>query len=296
MPPLCETPLVSDGTARLTEVRHALSAAGLSRHADSLTQRALPSVRLVGDAQIDVSAPGASRIGGLPELPPEVAWPSKAGAPLSFIAQLNLADLSVHDTEGLLPREGLLSFFYDAVSQQAWGFDPADRGSWAVMHTSASEVVALRDAPADLPADGQFPPLGLEAHSELTFPPGESFIVETLGLSFDERATYSEVLPDAEDVTAHRLLGHPEPIQGDMQLECQLVSHGLYCGDPSGYEEERAAPLAPGALDWRLLLQVDTEDENGMMWGDCGRLYFWIRHEDLVAGRWDGAWCVLQCY
>jgi uncharacterized protein YwqG len=32
-----------------------------------------------------------------------------------------------------------------------------------------------------------------------------------------------------------------------------------------------------------------------MMWGDVGRLYYWIKHDDLVARNWDLTWLILQC-
>ena len=85
------------------------------------------------------------------------------------------------------------------------------------------------------------------------------------------------------------------PVQNDMQLECELVSGGLYCGNPSGYEDPRAASLAAGAADWRLLLQIDTDDDANMMWGDCGMLYWWMRDDDIRNGRWDRAHLILQC-
>jgi uncharacterized protein YwqG len=53
--------------------------------------------------------------------------------------------------------------------------------------------------------------------------------------------------------------------------------------------------LRSGAADWRLLLQVDSEEHAGMVWGDAGRLYYWMRTQDLVARRFDQAWLVLQC-
>ena len=46
---------------------------------------------------------------------------------------------------------------------------------------------------------------------------------------------------------------------------------------------------------WKLLLQVDSDDASGMMWGDAGMLYHWIR-DDLAARRFDRTWCVMQCY
>lgn len=80
-----------------------------------------------------------------------------------------------------------------------------------------------------------------------------------------------------------------------MDLECQLVSHGLYCGDASGYQATRAKELEAGRQDWILLLQLDTDDDAGMMWGDGGMLYFWIRKEDLERSRFDRCWMILQC-
>ena len=94
----------------------------------------------------------------------------------------------------------------------------------------------------------------------------------------------------------HKLLGYPDPVQNEMQTECQLVSNGIYCGDADGYRSARAEALRPGAADWRLLLQVDSEEDRaGMMWGDVGRVYFWIRDQDLRMRNFDAVWCILQC-
>jgi uncharacterized protein YwqG len=80
-----------------------------------------------------------------------------------------------------------------------------------------------------------------------------------------------------------------------MQVKAQLVSHGLYCGDLSGYKDPRAAKLGTSATEWRLLLQIDSDEEAGMMWGDAGRIYFWLRREDLAARKFDAAHAILQC-
>lgn len=113
-------------------------------------------------------------------------------------------------------------------------------------------------------------------------------------MSRDELHRYAEVLPE-ETPPAHRLLCHPDPIQGDMQMECQLVTNGLYCGDGTAYDDPRSVVLQPGTVNWPLLLQVDSDDDAGMMWGDLGRIYYWIREADLAARAWDTAWPILQC-
>ena len=94
----------------------------------------------------------------------------------------------------------------------------------------------------------------------------------------------------------HQLLGYSAPVQdNDMDLQCQLVSNGVYCGDPTGYQDPRRAELEKGRSDWILLLQIDSDDRAGMMWGDAGLLYFWIRREDLARRDFTKVWMVSQC-
>jgi uncharacterized protein YwqG len=33
-----------------------------------------------------------------------------------------------------------------------------------------------------------------------------------------------------------------------------------------------------------------------MEWGDLGRLYLCARRHDLIAGRFDQCWLIMQCY
>lgn len=93
----------------------------------------------------------------------------------------------------------------------------------------------------------------------------------------------------------HRVGGYPEPVQGDPKLEAELVSHGLYCGDPSGYNRGKELRLWQGAMDWELLLQVDSDENANMMWGDVGRLYYLFRRQDLELRAFEKAWLVFQC-
>ena len=93
----------------------------------------------------------------------------------------------------------------------------------------------------------------------------------------------------------HRVLGHPFIIQNDdIFLDCQLASNDVYAGNPESLATARARELAPGAEGWQLLLQVSSDDNAGMMWGDGGMVYFCIRRQDLVTGEFDGCWAVVQ--
>jgi uncharacterized protein YwqG len=277
----------------LDEARARLAAAGLAHAADRILALARPAIRLTTRAAREGWPVGASRIGGHPDLPAGAEWPSWNGRRLSFLAQVNLEELRPYACGRSLPTEGLLQFFYDP-EQETWGFDPKDRGSWAVLFQASLQGLQ--------PTLGgrRFPGCRVTMTEVTTLPPWESHDFEQLGLTKKERDAYlgvTDALEDAhpEPALQHQLLGNPAAIQGDMQLECQLVSHGLYCGDLSGYNDPRSRQLEPGASDWRLLFQLDSDDAADMMWGDCGRLYFWMTEAALADRRFDTAWMILQC-
>jgi uncharacterized protein YwqG len=105
----------------LDEIRQALRAAGLERLAGEAERLTLPAIAIEAHAASDDDLPvGASKLGGQPDLPPDTEWPEHNGQPLGFLAQFNLAEVAPYDVESLLPRTGLLSFFYDFVAA-LWG-------------------------------------------------------------------------------------------------------------------------------------------------------------------------------
>ena len=88
------------------------------------------------------------------------------------------------------------------------------------------------------------------------------------------------------------LAGHPDQMQGDMTLQCAKVTAGYNCSEPE--PDAMGAALRKDAHEWRLLLQVPSAEGLGMLWGDAGCLYYWIREKDLRARRFDRCWLVLQ--
>lgn len=223
---------------------------------------------------------------------------SQGPMPLAFLCQLFLRDLHAATPLDLWPSEGSLAFFYDP--SQNWGFDPEARGHCRVFFVEENEELVTVSAPAGLPADSQFPNRPLTFTPEWTLP--TRLDIEGRDISIWGNEDYATLLQQfmpasSEREPVHRCGGHPQEIQGDMRLECQLVTNGLYCGDATGYQDPRRASLEPGASDWQLLLQIDSDEERiGWMWGDVGRVYFWIRRQDLASADFEGAWAVLQCY
>lgn len=255
-------------------------------------------------------AVGASKFGGCPDVPEHFVWPVFETAtpeddqvkprPLAFLAQFDCARLAPLDGEGLLPHEGVLSFFYELGSQR-WGYDPKDRGCARVLWFEGP--LSPAEFPGELPEEFRLPELEARL-SEGTDAP--DFQDACPALEYPWTANDYRYFDQARrelgmDYPANRsqLLGWPDLIQNNMTLECALVDRGYYLGGQ--WEniplEERAALRTPSVKEWQLLFQLDTVEDGDfeLMFGDCGRIYFYIRKEDLAQRRFDRVWLVLQC-
>lgn len=264
--------------------------------------------------------PVIGRFGGAPDVPEGFGWPwfvtdtyvddEVKPRPLSFLAQFDCAALAPLDGDGLLPHEGVLSFFYEVVSQR-WGYDPEDGGCARVFWFP--DKAALRPAafPEDLGDCCRFPELPIRGWSETEYPSYEEFAaaLDLLESCVKESARPWEAFEEIRKAVRggeaapppwHRLLGWPDIIQGNMTQECELVSRGYSTGNGlEGIPEEIWREIEETSPDnWRLLLQLDNGIGTGdfsLEFGDSGSIYFYIRKEDLAARRFDRVWLILQC-
>jgi uncharacterized protein YwqG len=270
--------------------------AAVPRLASEIEVQLLNAVRIDARLMEHLNLPvGVSRFGGTPDLPPEIEWPYKDETLLGFIAQLNIEEVSSCDSEHALPRSGILYFFYDA-DKQPWGSDPEDRGSWRVLYYPGGvSGLVRREIPANLSRWNQFPMAVMSFSKGPSIPPIESLFVDSLNLMSDEMDAYLALESMIAELNGgstlqNQLLGHPQPIQGEMQVDCQFASTG------TRYDDLYADQVRAGAADWRLLLQVDSNEELHMQWGDGGMIYYWIRREALQAGDFSDVWLSLQCF
>jgi uncharacterized protein YwqG len=229
--------------------------------------------------------------------------PVMGTTPLSFLAQFRMADLAPYDTEGMLPHTGLLYFFYDAVCHPG-GFGPNDPNGHRVLYYDGDlGRLRRRPFPDDLREYGRFSSLHVNFRRELTLPGYGSVYLRLLDLCADDEFAYCDEVcrpyldrgvgdsDEHRETTIHRMLGHPDPDQGDVFLASEMGR-----GSGTGYDD-------PGtwkdAGDWRLLFQLASirrdEAQPEMMWGDLGHLYFCIKKDDLAARDFSKAWLEHQC-
>lgn len=243
---------------------------------------------------------GQSKIGGNPDLPKGTEWfnAEVVDTPLTFICQINLPEITKFDTDNKLPESGMLYLFYDCdLDGMPWGYDPTDGYGKKVFFYDGDMSLLERTAPPENIEDhgGVFRSMRLSFESRTELPDISSSVGEKIEMSREELDRFIEMMDDCGPSTISKLLGHSNNIQGSMEDECELVTNGLYCGDPSGYEEGRRTGIINNTDHWNLLLQIDSCDDIGMYWGDCGRLYLWITDEALAARDFESSWLILQC-
>ena len=146
-----------------------LNSAGLGAYADHLMALARPAALLVATPMPDDQiAVGRSKIGGRPDLPASVDWPTadevvfrswndfevRGTYLIPFLLQINLNELSGCELDVQLPRHGLLSVFHGADEHEVYG-DRYEgvRPCWRVLYTADAPLTRRTTtlAPSSVP-------------------------------------------------------------------------------------------------------------------------------------------------
>ena len=227
-----------------------------------------------------------SKLGGKPELPAGMDWPYGREHPRCFVAQLDLAEVRAGDGPDWLPAEGRLYFFYDE--------DSVDALELVTCHSTHDPPGAARSAPEAYEPDPMFNERRV-TFERLTSMPSLDWL-GALGGSQLADADFDELseAPDKPfgDGPQHRIGGFASEIQSaQMEVEVEFRTRGA----PQNYRQV-PPDIAQGAKDWRLLLQVDSDDDLSMNWVDTGRLYVFIREQDARAGDFSKTATIIQFY
>jgi len=213
-------------------LREGLKAAGLRGHlAEAIAGYALPSLEFSAAASTTVPV-GATKIGGLPDLPEETVWPRRSERvrerprgpvlgtiPLAFLAQVDLQEAArvLRADENPLPPSGVLSFFYDAYDQP-WGHDPEDRHDFRVIYSGPAQELAPATPPEDLPEVCRFGQRAASLHRKPSLPSDRAEEIYDLGLTDEEDEGYlafrgARRMNPSRILFSTGLLGYPDAVQ-----------------------------------------------------------------------------------
>lgn len=230
---------------------------------------------------------GFSKLGGDPEFPPDLEWPSGYERPPTFLAQIDLWALGQPQPIDWLPQKGRLYAFYD----------PDGHGCADVVRVLYSTEAPGPPVPPPANVKWRFPERRVTFKSCTSAPSLEWLNLDSSDVDFDEKTLQDlEKIANAPppDDIQHRIGGYPNEIQDEcMRLSCEHLARNL--PDPVWVDE------IPPAVDrasktWRLLLQIDSDPELKMNFGDGGRLYVFVREMHARAGIFSKTVTLWQTY
>ena len=267
---------------------------------DRWLRLARPAVHL---APAFADSPWVARLGGLPRLPERYPWPQWPGhGPLSYIGEIDCDQLQDFDLAMRLPVTGRLLFFYFDGSYDNDGgggtvgyWDPASAAGARAIFVPHPDGAAQREAPTGVTVYEQ---AHLTGRPIMTFPGCEhpDLQAQFKAPGQDLRAfldhpvcadTFQEALHERHYGPLHHIGGYADPVQGPVEAEIAQAVLGKVPWDSQAALTEAAR--------WELLLQIDTDDNLGMTWGDCGSLYWLARPHDLADGDLTQITFTWQC-
>ena len=244
-----------------------------------------------------------SKLGGLPYWPADKPYPKdRDGKPLALLAQIDLAGLP---ETALLPRDGLLQFFILPDDCYGLEFPVKDdqNGYRVVFHETVDRSVTEAsvkamglptsfDSDCELPVCGQFllrfrkVMTHIDADDE-RFDRELRLAAEEFGVTLPEDFPLYRVLGDetftpwAGINAGTRMLGYPFFVQGDPREADSPYDTLLFQSD-SWFEPD-------------AVRRAGTAPKREVIWGDAGVGNFFIRSEDLLAGRFDRIFYTWDC-
>ena len=173
-----------------------------------------------------------------------------------FIAQINCSEIKPFDRENLFPSEGILYFFLDL-------------SKLTNKEKDAVEIVYFQDI------------TNLKMNAEiLTLPdvyPGSLQFLEGGGLPQYDTDVIKNMLKDYEidgyfkatnREQSHKMGGYPDTITQDFQLNNDKI----------------------------LLLQLDSDQGTGLLWGNMGRLFVFADKQSVLSCKFDKIYSYIQSY
>lgn len=265
--------------------------AALAPHRERLLATERPIVRLL--PQYDDTSPQASlldsRIGGVPYLPEGLAYPTNHKyEPLQLLCQL---DLSTLPPVLPLPERGLLQFFIDP-----WSFlygmqlGKDDKMGHEVRYfaepTAARPVEEVRLKMPDFGAAAYVGPMEAAVAAQgipVTFEAAQQ-LAGSSDAHFSRRLgeDFWEQLPDDDFKTREA-------------YDRSNFDNGHHLGGYATFTQGDPRYTQSGDLTYHLL-QLDSDDRLGLMWGDMGIAHFFISRKALEAGQFEKATFYWDCY
>lgn len=212
-----------------------------------------------------------SHIGGLPSLPDGVEWPAPIDYPLHFLAGIYLDELPERGVPEALPRTGLLYFFLNLDDDMMTG-----------------RVIYL----AEPGPEETLPPEEIsDLYNSMSTPEDDAILRKThvaavsgMAMATPDDSLYQQRSEAFAKLRAVQIKAYHNAVQAS-GIAHEVSPCISYFENMVGGPKILAANNDGGS--GIQVLRLDSADELGLMFGDCGVVEFRIAPEDAQASHWD---------
>lgn len=227
-----------------------------------------------------------SKFGGNPYLPQGYEYPRDSeGNPMKLLAQINFEELP---DIGLFPAQGMLQVYISVSRKSLYGLDfshPTRQDDYRIVYipeVKQDKALQNMDCVGEIPEDDQFP---IPSECALSFVEARQCVAST---DFQFKKIFGR---DAYDL-AYEAFEDEEAIN---EFYERFAPAGHRMGGYAYFTQQDPRTTRNSFKDYEvLLLQIDTDNENEIEWGDSGVANFFIKLEDLkkldfskVLYHWD---------
>lgn len=265
-----------------------------------------PSIRLktTGNESIEL---GQTKLGGCPDLPEGSVWEKSdyKNSYLSFLGQVNLSEVKDFDELNLLPKNGILYFYFNLDSGDdgkvvfienpknlrksipPHEFNEEKKPLLKRLFTRKKKKTILKESIVEIYKDYSFPSWDslaldqIQKKAKTDIRPVDAFLEGAFEEIYDQNET--------ETTSNHHLIGLYQGIQHEYHESSFYEVEEDYFVDPE-YN------MTKKALEWKLLFQFDSDVNLDISIGDWGRIFFFIHQNDLKNQKFDNINFAVDCY
>lgn len=237
---------------------------------------------------------GQSKLGGQPDLPVSISWPTVDNKSMVFMAQINFSELITFDEENLLPKKGIIYFFaYFDKPENEFGSEYLfffEKEKYRVLYFDGDlNQLKRNEFPKDLISEYRFSEMPIQFELQYQVPKAiETWKYQKLKLSSSDSTQYDKFISRYDDCEAEMILGTPCPIQSAAEYDWAFSY--LNTVDYDNPEiRKKVDDLRPEFVNLLSFTLMGRFDKIGI--SNC---YLGIRKEDLKAKKFNKTVFILQ--
>ncbi len=173
-----------------------------------------------------------------------------------FIAQINCTEAKLFDTENIFPSQGMLYFFLDPSKLEYKATDAV-----SVIYSPDVKNLEIKTEVLPLP---DVNPGRLQFFEGVSLPQYDTEIIRNMLKDYEIDGYFKATNREQ----CHKISGYPDIITQDFQPDKNKI----------------------------LLLQLDSDQANGLLWGNMGRLFIFTDRQSVLSCRFDRIYSYIQSY